>query len=1233
MTEFNSYPVFVADQVLSADHLNEIVNYLDEQDRLTRNKLIGIGIVCGLELKINPTQIVITKGCGVTSAGYLISLDEVTLQYYRPYTLPGDFFPKYKSTYENWGAWELLSAEQSLNFEDIESIKGHGSFLRNKIVVLLLEMKSTLLKNCVDTDCDDKGKKIEFSVKPLLVRRSDIDAFLRGIEHPSPENVDEPAIEVALPDIQLKRFNVPVSNLTNADLVLNAFLQLVDDATLKRLANALNSCYDAYRPLLFEESVNPFGNVFDTFKSTLANVKNVNPFFIQYFYDWIDDIIRAYDEFKDRVYDVQMMCCPGEDLFPLHLMLGETAKSTSTDTRSIYRHYFVYSPLFNQQKDLLAEVQFLFKRLKLLIKNYTVPDPNTLPRVPIKITPSKYLDRPLSERSIPYYYQPLDLYPYWSWNISRRGNARFNLSYNASAYSSEDQVINPLNYDIERFNFFRLEGHVGKNYTQALSNVISQRNSFNLPFEVVALSTATVARYVANEDTDCIFKDLESLYQVIIAEMICRFGDVAFMLADVRYAPHFTGTVADTIGTMHTAGLFEREARPDLFADLSIATGISPAILEALGNLSVLKVPKYKKGDFIRSHCSIKAGTVGETYLRMVEKNFHYTKPSPDSQMNINTVYAHLFYFIDCVENAMGVSWPYELKDLNSSAFKNRFEDLSQETRAITNLTPAILETAKELGVNESLKRFPALTHTCFDERLEALKKEFEKRRKELQALINFMNYFKKHPGMEHKGGVPKGGTFIIVYHETPPRRPIRPIRPGSLVADAAGAIATNVGLASLIDFDTLSTAAVKDPELLKRFELALGKYVDACRDIDEETKLDIKDVLTTIPAIRVPSKFRIPEYSVIADFYLPYLCCSDCAPITYVLPKVQEGVLSIRISPTEFCNNDEKAYPVSVSPEGGTLTASAGGIESGKLEFRPLNLVAGINKLTYSLADGRSTSVDVNIIEAFKAEFKFTIQNDGVTVHFKPARLENRNRTWDFGDGTTSSDADPKHTYQFAERERSFTVRLTVTDGPCLATAEHSFTLVKPERAEFGIIPQVFSFTDKVRHNFTTRPAPQNLNEITNGDGLRLDLSTSGILSFIPAKQELPESKTFALDYKGIAVTISIIAANADFTMRLFTPQTNEDIRLALKAKQENADKYEWEIRVGDRALNFSGREVELSYRQSDITIRDEVRIRLLVAHNVPGAVCEAEQTFTITQPIVDKFINKDEFDNHIDD
>jgi hypothetical protein len=74
MQPIQSYPVFEADQVLSNGHLNNLVNYLEQQERLTRIKLVGRGIVCGLEINPSNAAINISKGCGLTSQGYLMQL-------------------------------------------------------------------------------------------------------------------------------------------------------------------------------------------------------------------------------------------------------------------------------------------------------------------------------------------------------------------------------------------------------------------------------------------------------------------------------------------------------------------------------------------------------------------------------------------------------------------------------------------------------------------------------------------------------------------------------------------------------------------------------------------------------------------------------------------------------------------------------------------------------------------------------------------------------------------------------------------------------------------------------------------------------------------------------------------------------------------------------------------------------------------------------------------------------
>src|SRR4051812_31417070 len=84
----DTYPVFEPDQVLTNDHLNSVMNYLDQQGRLTRMKLIGSGIVCGLEIESGNTDIKVSKGCALTSQGFMICVPARTYTHYIPYTAP-----------------------------------------------------------------------------------------------------------------------------------------------------------------------------------------------------------------------------------------------------------------------------------------------------------------------------------------------------------------------------------------------------------------------------------------------------------------------------------------------------------------------------------------------------------------------------------------------------------------------------------------------------------------------------------------------------------------------------------------------------------------------------------------------------------------------------------------------------------------------------------------------------------------------------------------------------------------------------------------------------------------------------------------------------------------------------------------------------------------------------------------------------------------------------------------
>src|SRR5262245_10519588 len=114
---FDHFPVFEANQVLTSSHLNDVFDFLDQQARLTRSNLIGIGIACGLEFKLElsaTSSIRLQKGCGVTSEGYLVLQPApVSFVSYRPYTLPADLdYPPFRPAagQPQYPLWQLLPA-------------------------------------------------------------------------------------------------------------------------------------------------------------------------------------------------------------------------------------------------------------------------------------------------------------------------------------------------------------------------------------------------------------------------------------------------------------------------------------------------------------------------------------------------------------------------------------------------------------------------------------------------------------------------------------------------------------------------------------------------------------------------------------------------------------------------------------------------------------------------------------------------------------------------------------------------------------------------------------------------------------------------------------------------------------------------------------------------------------------------------------------------------------------
>lgn len=77
------YRKFTENQALTAEQLNEFIDFFEDQDRLSRTRLSGVGLACGFKTTFvqnlakdgnSSFEVNITQGAGVTTDGDLITL-------------------------------------------------------------------------------------------------------------------------------------------------------------------------------------------------------------------------------------------------------------------------------------------------------------------------------------------------------------------------------------------------------------------------------------------------------------------------------------------------------------------------------------------------------------------------------------------------------------------------------------------------------------------------------------------------------------------------------------------------------------------------------------------------------------------------------------------------------------------------------------------------------------------------------------------------------------------------------------------------------------------------------------------------------------------------------------------------------------------------------------------------------------------------------------------------------
>lgn len=259
-------------------------------------------------------------------------------------------------------------------------------------------------------------------------------------------------------------------------------------------------------------------------------------FYIQYFYDWLSDLICAYDELIMKIAKLKgvFTCEQTARKQSNILFLGPLLGGNTTYKTVAFRNDFQQVLDEKERKEL----RFSHWRLLMMIWTFDLPfldlekvlysygydpgveedlnsidywqsvDKNEDERVdfedlPIKATPTGFPNDALDKQAIPYYF-PLDsnsiysIHQFWNIEKTKRNQADGLLSYHAYAgdeglpsmaiqndsYTKHKEVLLPLAFHLKKYEYFRLEGFIGKVKANLLFDFL---RVYNLNIEVIAV--------------------------------------------------------------------------------------------------------------------------------------------------------------------------------------------------------------------------------------------------------------------------------------------------------------------------------------------------------------------------------------------------------------------------------------------------------------------------------------------------------------------------------------------------------------------------------------------------------------------------------------------------------------------------------------------------------------------------------------------------------------------------
>jgi len=1167
------YSKFTKNQVLTEGQLNQFLEYFEDQDHLSRIGLSGVGIVCGFKVALSKTlnnAITITKGFGTTTDGDLITLVEPrngalrlidsaskTYTHYRTFVDSNAKYPHFHNEDSQIDLIEVFP-EEDIDTSNTTYTRLSQEQLKNKVVLLYLENYPKQGDLCTTLDCDNQGQLHVSKLRVLLVSVEDAASIAaRDVLY---SKHDWNSLYKSLPELKARRDILSPKNTTDYQKLKNTYYKLIHTATAKRMPrlqgfepktrefnfmNELKSGLNAIFSKFGRGAVSSkISKVFD------LSLSSIPPDF-QYLYDVLKDLVDSYNEVKALLLHINVECSPDIGSFPKHLMLGKLEKDLHPQDTA-FRHRFYKSPIIGIEDTNLKKVYSLLNRIEQILNNYL----GTEKSGDIKITPS-ILEGELGHQAIPFYYDVTEQF-LDNWSFEKYQNLRqtSNLSYHAENYSNADAVREPLYYNLDNYNFLRIEGVQGKSYKEALNDVIDLKEKFGLNFDVKVLPLGKPNQRINMADYQCEFEDLEVLLEAWTTEQECILASITKFFSGFKldlkskdsdnqeggkiyYLDNVTEEVYTTPKEIFYSKIREK-SKPYASAFVKKDEEKKPKEHDLIAKMHSLEeapmvrlYENYKPihKDVVKENLVKDENTLGFFVDQAIQQNeggcesvndiLSNAKANVKAQLETEAWEANPevknFILNDATNllvnaHMLSHSIPVSVKEIDRNTIQTYKRTLDDICSLVKNLRVKFRKARlSETQNNIVLLLLNQLAIVCCSgKKLDILQKEIEKRKEEILKRLQLSEFVKQHPGLRHYAGVPVGGTFVMAYlkddeeekstYETVDleveflRQPTKTLREnefnGGVISLWNDKVSMPFAFVNKITRDSKDVNqavlvgrsindTVKNLAQFLNFRWRLAGYSNSCKAYarDRILRIELIDqrvskeqyyiqffnqaIIGTTSRLffepnRIISRNITSKNTVIADFALPYLCCSDCTPVNFIVPK--EPVSLSLPAPYVCLNEATEPLPFTVKPADGEVTAdvkeglSAGVVqdENGAYWFDAKQVNPGlIGRPIRFLVNNEKTTAVVTVYETPQAvitaspdNFMYNDMRTEVRVAFEVSGsglTSNTEFEWDFGDDSDSSKDKPDskgvvwHTYKLPVNEtNTVSPKVKVSNGSC---------------------------------------------------------------------------------------------------------------------------------------------------------------------------------------------------------